>query len=32
LRVQVLENRCFGKGLFELSKCEFGIPSPLPLP
>jgi len=32
LRVEVLEDRCFGKGLFELSKCEFGIPSQFPLP
>jgi len=32
LRVEMLENRCFGTGFFELSKCEFGIPSPFPLP
>jgi hypothetical protein len=32
LPVEVLEDQCFGKGLFELSKCEFGIPSPFPLP
>jgi len=32
LRLEVQEDRCFGKGLFELSKCEFGIPSPFPLP
>ena len=32
LRAEVLEDRYFGKGLFELSKCEFGIPSPFPLP
>jgi len=31
LRVEMLEDRCFGKGLFEFSKCEFGIPSPFPL-
>jgi len=32
LRVEVLEDRCLGKALFELSKCVFGIPSPFPLP
>jgi hypothetical protein len=32
LWVEVLEDWCFGKGLFELSKCEFGIPSTFPLP
>jgi hypothetical protein len=32
LWVEMLEDRCFGKGHYELSKCEFGIPSPFPLP
>ena len=32
LRGELLEDRCFGKGLFELSKCNFGIPSPFPFP
>jgi len=32
LPVQMLEDRCFGKGLFDLSKCKFVIPSPFPLP
>ena len=32
LLVDMLEDRCYSKGLFELLKCEFGIPSPFPLP
>ena len=32
LRVEMLEDQCFSKGLFELSKCKFGIPSPFSLP
>ena len=32
LQVEMREDQCFGKGLFEFSKCEFGIPSPFPLP
>jgi hypothetical protein len=32
LRVEMLEDRCFGKGLFELSKFKFGIPRLFPLP
>ena len=32
LGVEMLEDRCFGQGRFELSKCEFSIPSPFPLP
>jgi hypothetical protein len=32
LRVEVLDDQCFGKGLFEFPQCEFGIPSPFPLP
>ena len=32
LRVEMRENQCFGKGLFEPLKCMFGIPSPFPLP
>jgi len=32
LQVEMLEDWCFFKGRFELSKCEFGIPSPFPLP
>jgi len=32
LRVEMLDDWCFGKGLFEVSKCEFGILSPFPLP
>jgi len=31
LRVEMLQDPCVGKGLFELSKCEFGIPIPFPL-
>jgi hypothetical protein len=31
-RVKMQEDRCFGKGHFEPSNCEFGIPSPYPLP
>jgi len=32
LRVEMLENRCCGKCLFQRSKCDFGIPNPFPLP
>jgi hypothetical protein len=32
LPVDMLEDRCFGKGRFELSQWEFGIPSPFRLP
>jgi hypothetical protein len=32
LRDEMLEDRCLGKGLFELLKFKFGIPSPFPLP
>jgi len=32
LQVEMLDDRCYGKGLFKLPKCEFSIPSPFSLP
>jgi len=32
LSAEMLEDWCGGQGHLELSICEFGIPSPLPLP
>jgi len=32
LRLEMVKDRCIGEGHFELSKCDFSIPSPFPLP